>query len=272
MPWLQTVLDLEINNRISSDARTTPTTFLGWPRSTVFTEVIEGGQADFDAPIGNLSGADRALLYAKYNQARHIDELKYAFRQLLQPGQSYGDPIMIDLGCGPFTAGLSLAAILGKNDVFDYYGVDHYQSMRDLGLRLANATRAQGALHTRTKYQFIYDLNQVDFGPIRGNLTLFVASYLLASPNLNIEALVKDIVNAHDRASLGPAAVFYTNSARAEARAKYPEFRDRLIASGFKLVVDHVDLFTETTKVPTDVHYALFFKPANLNVRRGSTL
>ncbi len=272
MPWLQTVLDVEINDKISSDARTTSTTFLGWPKKTVFTDVIEGGQADFDAPIGHLTGADRALLYAKYNQVRHLDELRHAFRQLFQPGLSYGDPIMIDLGCGPFTAGLSLAATLGKNDVFDYYGVDHYQSMRDLGLQLANAARAHGALHDRTKYQFLRDLNQVNFGPIRGSLTLFVASYLLASPNLNIENLVLDMINAHTRASMGPAVVLYTNSARAEARAKFPEFKRLLIEAGFNLVIDHIDRFTETTKAPTDVHYALFFKPANFSIRRDNPL
>jgi len=272
MPWLQTVLDDKINNRISSDKRTTPTTFLGWPRSTVFTDVIEGGQANFDEPIGHLDGADRALLYAKYNQVRHLDELKYAFSQLFQPGQSYGDPLMIDLGCGPFTAGLALAATLGKNDVFDYYGVDHYKSMRDLGLQLADATRAQGALHERTKYQFLRDLNRVNFGPIRGSLTLFVASYLLASPNLNIGDLVRDMVSAHSRASLGPAAVLYTNSARTEARAKFPEFKNLLIEAGFNLVTDQIDRFTETVKAPTDIHYALFFKPANFSIRRDKTL
>lgn len=272
MPWLKRVLDVQINQKIMQDPRTTTTTFLGWPRSTVFQEVIEGGQANFDEPVGHLSGDDRALLYAKYNQTRHIDELCHAFSQLFRPGESYGDPLFIDLGCGPFTAGLSLARVLSDKDVFHYYGVDHYKSMRDLGHHLANAARSEGALHERTRIHFLKDLNAVNFGDLRGSIMIFVASYLLASPTLDIDELVNSIVSAHARASRGPAAVFYTNSSRPEARAKFPEFKQRLLNAGFELKIDNIELFTQTDKKPTDVHYALFFKKADLMVRRDSAL
>lgn len=267
MPWLQRLLDIQIKQRVIDDPRTCAKTFLGWPRGTVFQEVIAGGQANFDEPVGHLSGGDRALLYAKYNQERHLDELSHAFSQLFRSGKSYGDPLVIDLGCGPFTAGLSLAQTLGNKDVFHYYGVDHYQSMRSLGLELADAAKAEDALHQRTTYHFLQELDGVDFGPIRGSITLFIASYLLASPTLDIAALVRSITDAHTRASLGPAVVFYTNSSRPEARAKFPEFKARLIDAGFELQVDNVERFSDTDKKHLDIHYALFFKKATLTIR-----
>ena len=111
--WLQDLVDVHVDQKIRNDTRTTPTTFLGWPRDRVFGEVIEGGQADFDAATGALSGPDKALLYAKYNQPRHLDELRYAFGLLLGEHKNISRPTVIDIGCGPFTAGLAFAAALG---------------------------------------------------------------------------------------------------------------------------------------------------------------
>lgn len=264
--WLSEVLEREISERILNDPRTTPTSFLGWPKNRIFEEVIEGGQADFDAPLKNLNGFDRALLYAKYNQTRHLDELSHAFSQLFNNGSNYGDPLVIDLGCGPFTAGLSIANVLGANTIFEYYGVDHYQSMRSLGLILAQAAKTAGGLHPLTRFQFVQNLETVNFGNIRGSLTIFVASYLLASPTLDVAVLVRSMLDAHKRASSGPIAVLYTNSARENARAKFPHFRECLSANGFSTLIDTVECFTDTTKNPTDIHYALFFKPMNFRV------
>jgi hypothetical protein len=130
-PWLMQLLNDEIDDRVRTDPRTTNATFLGWPRERVFREVVGGGQADFDAPVGHLAGSDRALLYAKYNQRRHLDELQHAFDRLLTNGR-ISFPTVLDLGCGPFTAGLSLAGVLGSNEPFRYFGIDRAVSMREL--------------------------------------------------------------------------------------------------------------------------------------------
>ncbi|KFE46492.1 hypothetical protein [Pseudomonas congelans] len=259
--WLEKVIDQEVNDPIRNDCRTTDSTFLGWPRSTVFYEVIKGGQADFDAPQKKLTGADKALLYAKYNQGRHLDELRSAFDQLFKTSSLSNRPTVVDLGCGPFTAGLSLASVLGPEKMFRYYGVDLYESMRVLGNRMAEATKAQGVLHAQTRYQFTDDLSNIDFGAVRGELTIFVASYLLASPTLDPTELVVDILAAHKRIGPGPCAVLYTNSPSPKARDKFPAFSKNLIAGGFFSCGENVERF-DLTRNPKDLHYALFFKRA----------
>ncbi|WP_429539381.1 hypothetical protein [Pseudomonas fluorescens] len=259
--WLERVIDQEVNDPILNDCRTTDSTFLGWPRGTVFYEVIKGGQANFDAPQKELTGADKALLYAKYNQGRHLDELRSAFDQLFKTSSLSNRPTVVDLGCGPFTAGLSLASVLGPEKMFRYYGVDQYESMRVLGYRMAEAAKAQGVLHPQTRYQFTDKLTGVDFGPVRGELTIFVASYLLASPTLNPQQLVADILVAHKRIGPGPCALLYTNSPSLKAREKFPAFSASLVAGGFKSCEEKVERF-ENTRTPKDLHYALFFKDA----------
>jgi hypothetical protein len=259
--WLNKVIDQEVNTPITADCRTTATTFLGWPRDKVFIEVIKGGQADFDAPQKELTGPDKALLYAKYNQGRHLDELRCAFDQLFKTSYLSNRPTVVDLGCGPFTAGLSLAAVLGPEKMFRYYGVDQYESMRALGNRMAEATKAQDALHVQTRFQFTDELSDIDFGPVRGELTIFVASYLLASPTLVPEKLVADILAAHQRIGPGPCAVLYTNSPSEKAREKFPAFSESLIAGGFASCGEHLEPFNRTRN-PKDLHYALFFKSA----------
>ena len=76
------------------------------------------------------------LLYAYLNQLGHLEELIAAFRQLLACSKPK-NPIVVDIGCGPFTGGLALIATLGDDSCFDYIGVDSAESMRRLGKRFA---------------------------------------------------------------------------------------------------------------------------------------
>ncbi len=110
---------------------------LGLPKQQVFGQVIGGGQAEFDTPYLHLSGADRALLYAYMNQPGHVAELIEAFTQLFKNGPPEDPLIVADVGCGPCTGGLALAAVLGVP--FTYIGLDRYasdaRSWRAAGLR-----------------------------------------------------------------------------------------------------------------------------------------
>ncbi len=272
--WLTDLLDEEVHTRIRDDARTIarPTTFLGWPKDTIFSDVLGGGQADFDAPVGGLSGQDRALLYARYNQRRHLDELGEAFAQLFGKADGAGVPTIIDLGCGPFTAGLALAAAVGPTRPFRYYGVDRATAMCEVGTRFAATAKRLGAFHDETTYAFTDELATLAFGQIRGDLTLVVASYLLASPSLVVDDLVPELVRAVERIGPGPAAILYTNSAKPGPNRNYPRFRELLVAAGFEVKSDAEELFAKTRK-PTDLRYALFFRPAKTTVavRAGRT-
>ncbi|WP_321804278.1 hypothetical protein [Burkholderia sp. BCC1988] len=250
-----------IEKPIDADERTTASTLLGWPRDQIFRDVIGRGQADFTSEIGHLSAYDRALLYAKYNQGRHLDELCHAFDRLLGE-QVIARPTVIDVGCGPFTAGLAFAASIGPREPFRYFGIDRAPSMLELGGVLATGARHRGAFHPLTTWAFGQSLDELDFGPVRGEWVVVVASYLLASPTLVVDELVASILGALTRFGPGPVAVLYTNSANAAARAKFPAFRDSLMREGFEVKADFVERFVDTTKTPKDLHYALLFRPA----------
>jgi SAM-dependent methyltransferase len=265
--WLDDLLAEEVHRPIREDSRTVdaPGTYLGWPQSRVFDEVLGGGQADFSEALQHLTVDDRALLYARFNQPRHLEELGEAFTQLFATLANVGSPTVIDLGCGPFTAGLALAVALGPSHRFRYYGVDRAPAMLTLGKRFAEGARARGALHYATTCTLALQLDDVDFGLPRGDLTLVVASYLLASPTIDPRELVVSATNAADRVGPGPVAVLYTNSAKPTPNAKYPAFRDALVAAGFELVVDAVGRFV-TTRNPADLRCALFLRRERLAI------
>ena len=112
--WLMHLRRSEIVERVRSDPRSTENTLLGVNFEVAAREVVGGGQADFDRPWNGLSADDRVLLYAYINQPGHLEELFEAFRMLLAGVDLRGEPIAIDLGCGPFTGGLALAATLDR--------------------------------------------------------------------------------------------------------------------------------------------------------------
>jgi hypothetical protein len=105
MPLPSWLIDLRrelITNVLRDDPRTVGRSDqLGVSTDRIFSEVIGGGQADFDAPWEHLSPDDRVLLYAHWNQIGHIEELHHAFTQLLG-ASTISDPVVIDLGCGPW--------------------------------------------------------------------------------------------------------------------------------------------------------------------------
>lgn len=262
--WLDQLLSREIFERIRNDRRTLDNidTLLGWPKRDIFSEVIDGGQADFDAPVGHLSGDDRALLYADFNQKRHLDELAHAFRLLIDTASLSAGTTLVDIGCGPFTAGLSFAKIVGAEVPFRYFGVDRSSSMRRLGERLAQGARCANALHERTSVWFGGDISQASFGPLRGEPTIVVASYLLASPTIDPEVLAQQIAVALDKIGTGLSAVLYTNSSTPYASRNFSKFKNSLLDLGFEMVENSTERFTDTEKQPKNLHYALFMKPA----------
>ena len=96
------------------DPRSVGGTRLGVNSDIAFQEVIGGGQADFDQRWHNSKGHDldpddRVLLYAFFNQLGHLEELIAACDQLFKDS-AIKAPIVVDLGCGPFTGGFAVAS------------------------------------------------------------------------------------------------------------------------------------------------------------------
>lgn len=137
-PWLKQLRRTHVTDRLNSDPRSVAGTILGIDPEVAMREVAGWGQADFDEPWGALSPADRTLIYSHFFQLGHLEELTSAFR-LLFPNPPT-NPIVVDLGCGPFTGGLALAAVLGPTSPLEYIGVDQSHAMRDFGERLATVS------------------------------------------------------------------------------------------------------------------------------------
>lgn len=230
---------------------------LGRSSHFIFNYAIGGGQANFDEAIEDLSSRDRVMLYALFNQKGHVPELIHAFQKLVDRPQRLNNATILDIGCGPFTAGLALANVAGNEVAFRYFGVDTSRAMCSLGVELSDAALAAGGLSPQTQVNFTCSIDTIDFGQPRLGWTVIVLSYLLASSSLNIELIVRQIVNACDRIGPGPIAVLYTNSAQAERRAAFPEFQSRMVDAGFKCEVVDTELLTDGEK-PRKIHYALF--------------
>lgn len=258
--WLNEVRRRHIIEPITRDVRETreSQTRLGLPVWWIFQNAVGGGQASFDEPVEPLSPRDRVMLYAFLLQKGHIGELTHAFELLLskQPHLLQGATI-VDIGCGPFTSGLALANVAGNSTAFRYVGVDTSQQMRTLGCELAHAAMDASGLHPGASIAFVASLDYFDFGSSRAGWTIVVLSYLLASPTIDVALLVRQIVDACNRIGPGPVALLYTNSARDEARAAFPEFCDRLQAEGFLLNIGETETLTDGEK-PRNIHYALF--------------
>ncbi len=246
---------------VMTDSRETGQQGMRWghPVDWIFNVAIGGGQADFDERIANLAPSDRALLYAFFNQNAHVEELVVAFNKLLGGALEMDGSAVIDVGCGPFTAGLALACVVGATAAFDYYGVDRSLSMCELGGVLAEGVFQANAFHTSTSVRFLRDVKDITSPSLSAKPTLVVLSYLLASTSLNVDEITADIIDACNAVSMGSVNLLYTNSRREGARRNYPTLEKLLLNAGFKLVESGEERLVETSK-PRDIHYALFHR------------
>lgn len=259
--WLEDLRHNFIVKSIQSDERSVAGSLLGHTMNWAYTYGIGGGQANFDEAIDNLFPRDRAMLYAYLNQKAHVDELIHAFDKFAKPLDVARGATIVDIGCGPFTAGLALANVLGNGVSFRYFGVDHAASMRTLGSELATEVRKLGEFNAATRISFHENLDAIDFGVQRSNeLTVFVLSYLLASPTIDSEALVGEIARAREKIGWGVTVVLYTNSAKEGPRAQFPSFKNHMEAAGFNTLTDKTETFYDAGK-DRDIHYAVFRHP-----------
>lgn len=261
--WLEQLRRSEIVERVTSDSRSTEhRPFLGVDRRSAM-QAIGWGQATFDEPWGDLSPEDRVLLYAYFNQLGHLEELTAAFRMLFATGPPDREPIVVDLGCGPFTGGLAIAGVLGSECPFSYIGMDQAHSMRQLGERLAvAATRFDDV--PQVLRHWTPDLPSVPWRTPPGwRPVIVVASYLLASPTLNAAELIGELEELLQMLGRGPVTVLYTNSVRPDANLSFPVFCEELQDAGFELYADDagsIDIARMHGPRERQLRYALFHR------------
>lgn len=270
--WLEDLRRSEIIARVRDDPRSTGDTLLGVDFDVAAREAIGGGQADFDQPWNDLSAADRVLLYAYINQLGHLEELAEAFRMLFADAPRPENPIVVDLGCGPFTGGLAIAAAFDHEHRLDYVGVDRSWAMRELGEKLASAAAALNETPQIDRH-WSSDLPSITWGSAPGwRPVLVIVSYLLASPILDAEELIGELEGLLAKLGRGPVTVLYTNSYRSEPNRHYPTFRSALRDAGFELKVEDTgSIEVERRNVPRTryLQYALFHRGVQNTLRLG---
>ena len=266
--WLDQLRRSEIVERVRRDPRSTgQRRLLGVDRDTAM-RAISWGQAAFDDPWGDLSPEDRVLLYAYFNQLGHLEELTAAFRMLFASGLPDGNPIVVDLGCGPFTGGLAVAGALGPECRFDYIGMDRSHAMRRFGEQLAGAATRLDPV-PRIDRHWTTDLPSVAWRSAPGwRPVIVVVSYLLASPTLDAAELIGELEDLLRKLGRGPVTVLYTNSVRPDANLSFPVFRQELEGAGFELKADDtgsIDIERLQGQRERRLRYALFHRqPQNL--------
>lgn len=238
--WLERLRWREIVQPVRSDPRSVNGTLLGTHPDQV-QSTIEWGQTNFDEPHGDLTADDRALLYAYFNQKGRIEELTAVFGHIFQDHQP-DEPILVDVGCGPFTGGLAFAGALPAGSRFDYIGVDRSETMLRLGGQLASAANA---IPEAPRFQTRWARNIADVAwtdPPGWRSVIVVASYLLASPTLNVENFVPRLNSLLARLGGGTVVVLVTNSPKPVPNRTLPVWHARLTEAGFLKCAD----FTST--------------------------
>ena len=270
--WLKRLRRSEVTDRVKNDPRTTMGTVLGVNPDEATSGAAGWGQADFDEPWGDLSPDDRVLLYAYFMQLGHLEELVTAFGQLFSDDDPPRDPIVVDLGCGPFTGGLAIAGQFRRDARLDYVGVDRSQAMHRLGTRLAFAAEQIHEL-PRIRCHWAKDLSTVAWDEPPGWRPVFViVSYLFASPTLDVETLVVGLDELLPKLGRGSVSVLYTNSTRHDANRLFPVFCSMLHDRGFELRVDKVgDIDVDRGLVVKNrqLRYALFHRPSRKTLKLG---
>ena len=260
--------------RVKDDPRSGPEQFLGVSSSVATHEAAGWGQADFDEPWGDLSSDDRVLLYAYFFQFGHLQELIAAFQMLFTENPPSDKPIVVDLGCGPFTGGLAFASVLGFGPRFEYIGVDRSDAMRRLGERLAAASVTHHDTALEINHYWSPDIRSISWSdPPKWNPVFVIVSYLLASPTLDAVELITDLEQLLTKLGRGPVTVLYTNSIRPEANRSFPNFRSALCDADFQIIADDNGMIeaerSSGSKYERPLRYALFHRPAQNTLSLG---
>lgn len=270
--WLRRLRRSEVTDRVMNDPRTTTGRVLGVNPDEAKREAAGWGQADFDEPWGDLSPDDRVLLYAYFFQLGHLEELVTAFGQLFGDAEPPRDPIVVDLGCGPFTGGLAIAGQFHQDARLDYVGVDRSRAMHRLGARLALAAEQVHEL-PRISCRWATDIRTVPWDyPPGWRMVVVIVSYLFASPTLDVATLVAGLDDLLEKLGRGSVMVLYTNSVRHDANRQFPIFCSMLHGLGFEMPVSKLgDIEVERRFVTNNrqLRYALFHRPSQRTLELG---
>ncbi len=269
--WLRELRASAVISQVMDDPRSTSGRVLGVSVDNA-KQAVEWGQADFDKSWRNLTCEDLVLLYAYFFQLGHLEELIAAFRQLFNSEARPEKPIIVDMGCGPFTGGLAIGSELGGSERFDYIGVDQSSTMCEFGERLAEAAECycempQVTRHWATNIPSIQWQEPPSWRPV-----IVIMSYVLASPTLDAERFVAELNRLLCRLGRGHVTVFYTNSPKPGPNRSFKRLTTALGAAGFDLSTENVgtiEIERQGDVRRRRLRYALFSRQERVKLNLG---
>jgi hypothetical protein len=213
---------------------------LGYPFDVIREEVLAKGLADFTighahVQHGNLSAAEKCLLYAFVNMKKHffactatLEAFQPAVEALFAQEQRV---VVVDVGCGPATACIALADLL-PGRTFDYIGIEASLPMQATAQRFWEAARAVRLLGPNSTAGFFASWNDVDATQIDPPApVLVVFSYFFASKSLDLPAIeslarfVQSLIASRTEQDL---LMLYLNSTVVLANRNYELFKWQL--------------------------------------------
>ncbi len=215
--------------------------WLGHPFADIRTKILGCGLADFNdgylhSKYGDLSNEDKVLLYCFVHMTQHFFESVSTFRRFrtrLKTLLSAPRPtIMVDLGCGPGTAGLALAESFNRPNV-DYRGVDHATPMLRMARSLLSAARDDGLFGPRFRFSTTSSwgaLHRLAAAIDDPRNLLLNATYLFASDSLDVGDLCACILEFKRNANIKQMLFTYSNTVATPAGERFTVFKRKLRA------------------------------------------
>jgi len=214
-------------------------TLLGVPFQTIRDEVIVKGRANFSTEYKysdsvTLTADQKVLLYCFINFKKHFYACVESFHQnrdSLSRWHSLKSPYLIDLGCGPATAGLAMCDCI-PGVKWNYLGIDTAVSMRTMANQLLTAAKSSGLLLPDSDVSFFPAWTAPASNQLpRDSALLLVCSYFFASASINTSVLrslatwVKSLVDEPGRTVVLFA---YLNSTNPWSNTNYEYFKTLL--------------------------------------------
>lgn len=241
LQWSQTMEDLyndHVARAVLNDRRTDldENVRLGYPFDVIRDEVIRKGRADFregheHVTYGSLTADEKVLLYCFVNMKLHFFEALSTFRAYRTVLKSLFDSKhltrMVDLGCGPGTAGLALTECLKQPNV-RYIGLDIAKAM------LRNATAMLQAAIDKSLLGKKSTLAMTSSWPIlckspagyREATKVFInATYLFASDSLKVDDVCTLVMAIKESPQVRRLLFVYSNTDAEISGEKFRTFK-----------------------------------------------
>jgi len=212
---------------------------LGYPFDVIRDKVINKGRADFRVghqhdDHGDLTADEKVLLYCFVNMKLHFFEALSTFRAYKAILKSLFDSKfptrMVDLGCGPGTAGLALAECLKQPDV-RYVGLDNAKAMLRKATSMLQAAidgSLLGKKSTLTMASSWSNLRRFPAAYTAPTTAFFNATYLFASDSLDVDDVCKAVMAYKDSSHVKRLLFVYCNTHTEISGEKFQAFKKSL--------------------------------------------